>query len=103
MVHSMKFKGFFTVLLLLVLAGCGGIGPKTVSRDRFEYTDAISESWKHQMLLNMVKIRYGDAPVFLEVSSVINQYLMETEINGQLGWNAFLPEASQGEIGRAHV
>ena len=95
MVHSMKFKVTFTVLLLFALAGCGGIGPKTVSRDRFEYTDAISESWKHQMLLNMVKIRYGDAPVFLEVSSVINQYMMETEINGQLGWNAFLPEPSQ--------
>ncbi|OQY03515.1 MAG: hypothetical protein B6I22_11465 [Desulfobacteraceae bacterium 4572_123] len=60
----MKIRLMTVCLLLLVFAGCGGIGPKTVSRDRFEYTDAISESWKHQMLLNMVKIRYGDARSF---------------------------------------
>ena len=83
------------ILALFLMAGCGGFGPQTVSRDRFDYTDAISESWKRQMLLNMVKIRYADSPVFLDVGSVINQYLMETEIQGSLSWNAFLPEPSQ--------
>jgi hypothetical protein len=82
-------------LMLLFLSGCGGMGPNTVSRDRFEYTDAISESWKRQMLLNMVKIRYGDAPVFLDVTSVINQYSTESEVHGSLAWNAFLPTDSQ--------
>ena len=82
-------------LALCFLSGCGGMGPGTVSRDRFEYTDAISESWKRQMLLNMVKIRYGDAPVFLDVTSVINQYSTESEVHGSLAWNAFLPTDSQ--------
>jgi hypothetical protein len=71
------------------------VGPGTVARDRFGYTDAISESWKRQMLLNMVKIRYSDAPVFLEVASVINQYSLEAELRGTLAWNAFLPLPSQ--------
>ena len=61
--------------------GCAGIGPGTVSRDRFDYTASISDSWKHQMLFNMVKIRYGDAPVFLDVSSVISQYQIAGQIN----------------------
>ncbi len=56
------------------LSGCSGIGPGTVLRDRFDYTAAISDSWKDEMLLNLVKIRYGDAPVFLDVASVISQY-----------------------------
>lgn len=60
--------------LLLSLSRCGGIGPMTVPRDRFNYTVAISDSWKRQMLLNIVMIRYGDAPVFMDVSSVISQY-----------------------------
>ena len=46
----------------------------TVARDRFDYITAISDSWKAQMLLNVVKLRYADAPVFLDVASVITQY-----------------------------
>src|SRR5512139_3540918 len=33
------------------------------------------------MLFNMIKIRYGDAPVFLDVSSVISQYQIAGQIN----------------------
>jgi hypothetical protein len=69
------------VLPVVFLPACSPIGPNTIARDRFEYTDAISESWKRQMLLNIVKIRYADAPVFLEVSSVISQYAIETEFS----------------------
>ena len=61
------------VLLLLVvllgLAGCS-IGPGMVTRDRFDYSGAVAESWKRQMLLNLVKLRYSDAPVFLDVGAV---------------------------------
>ncbi|MHC4231210.1 MAG: hypothetical protein ACYTBW_02300 [Planctomycetota bacterium] len=88
-------------LALVFLSGCHSLGPDTVSRDRFEYTDAISESWKRQMLLNMIKIRYGDAPVFLDVTSVINQYSTESEVSGSLAWNAFLPTDSQN-VGAKH-
>jgi hypothetical protein len=47
------------------------------------------------MLLNMVKIRYADVPIFLDVSSIINQYVLETELQGSASWNAFLPMDSQ--------
>jgi hypothetical protein len=76
-----KMKWILWVLAVLFFAGCAGIGPSTVSRDRFDYTEAISDSWKHQMLLNMIKIRYGDSPVFLDVSSVISQYQIAGQIN----------------------
>jgi hypothetical protein len=77
----MKMKWILWVLAVLFFAGCAGIGPGTVARDRFDYTAAISESWKNQMLLNMIKMRYGDAPVFLDVSSVISQYQIAGQIN----------------------
>jgi len=77
----MRWKGIFLLIGILILSGCAGIGPSTVSRDRFDYTAAISDSWKRQMLLNMIKMRYGDAPVFLEVSSVISQYQIAGQIN----------------------
>jgi hypothetical protein len=91
----------FTALAMLYLTGCAvGIGPQTIARDRFRYTDAISESWKRQMLLNMVKIRYADAPVFLDVSSIISQQLVEAELHGNISWDAFLPGDSQTLGGR---
>lgn len=76
----------FLSLSVLALSGCASIGPKTVTRDRFDYVGALGDSWKQQMLLNMVKIRYFDTPIFLEVASVINSYSLETGVNvyGQL-------------------
>ncbi len=59
---------------LCALLGCAGIGPSTVVPARFDYTAAIGDSWKQQMLINLVKMRYGDPPVFLDVASVISQY-----------------------------
>lgn len=100
MAYTMKSKICFIFLLSFVFAGCGSLGPKQVSRDRFEYTDAISESWKRQMLLNMVKIRYGDAPVFLDVTSVINQYSTESEVSGSLAWQSLLSTNSQNVGGK---
>ncbi len=71
----MRWKIFPTVILLFTsLSGCMSIGPSTVPRDRFDYLTAISDSWNSQMLFNLVKLRYGDTPVFLDVSSVITQY-----------------------------
>jgi hypothetical protein len=74
-------KWILWVLAVLFVSGCTGFGPGTVARDRFDYTAAISDSWKHQMLLNMIKIRYGDAPVFMDVSSVISQYQIAGQVN----------------------
>jgi hypothetical protein len=70
----MQWKMLPLVILILTgLSGCASIGPGTVARDRFDYITAISDSWKAQMLLNLVKLRYADAPVFLDVASVITQ------------------------------
>jgi len=73
-------------LLLLLLAGCASIGPGTVARDRFDYTTSVADSWKRTMLLNIVKIRYGDAPIFLDVASITNQYQLTTDLNASFGW-----------------
>ena len=81
--------------IVLFCTGCHTLGPPSITRDRFDYIDAISTSWKKQMLLNLVKLRYSDAPVFLDVSSIIGQYGVEMQLNGLASWNAFLPTDSQ--------
>ena len=74
-------------LLLMSLAGCASIGAHKIEPDRAAFTNAIGESWKSQMLLNIVKIRYGDSPVFLDVSSVISSYAMEEQVNFGFNWS----------------
>lgn len=85
-------------MIFMTLAGCSGLGPATVARDRFDYTAAISESWKRQMLLNIVKIRYGDAPIFLDVASIINQYQLTTDLRASFGWS-YPPQANSQLLG----
>jgi len=76
-----RFTRLGLALCCAFLAACSSMGPATVSRDRFDYAASISDSWKQQMLLNLLKIRYIDAPVFLEVTSVISSYTLASDVN----------------------
>ncbi len=82
-------------LLLVLLAGCVAIGPKTIARDRFDYSGGLATSWQRQMLLNIVKMRYFDTPVFLDVTSVINSYTLQSEVNLGMTFKSPSTESSQ--------
>jgi len=97
-VEPMKKNGkmcpvWILAVIPLMLSGCAAIGPGSVTRDRFDYTTAISDSWKTQMLFNIVKARYGDAPVFLDVASVITQYQLEAAAGASATWQSPLAQS----------
>jgi hypothetical protein len=68
---------WINVAVLLLVAACTSIGPGTVARDRFDYGTAISDSWKRQILLNIVKVRYVDPPIFVDVGQIVSGYTLE--------------------------
>jgi hypothetical protein len=89
----MKGKVTSVVGLLIAMAlGCVRVPPQSVALDRFDYGQAIADSWKRQTLANIVRLRYGDAPTFLEVTSVINSY----STSGALTAGASIPESPDG-------
>ena len=76
------FRFILTLLIFLSFsAGCASVGPGTLKRDHFDYTAAIGQTSKEQLLRNIVRLRYLDAPVFLRVDSIINQYSLEGTVS----------------------
>ncbi|KAA9133519.1 hypothetical protein F3N42_04000 [Marinihelvus fidelis] len=71
---------------VVTLSGCGSLGPKTVQQDQVDYGFSVAQSWKNQMLANLVKLRYVDMPVFVDVGQIVNGYSLETTVNGGLGF-----------------
>jgi len=81
------------LLAALAAAACTHIGPQMIPRDRFDYSTAIADSWKRQTLLNVVKLRYLDLPIFVDVGQIVSGYSLVTSLGaiGSLSDEALVP------------
>ena len=90
-------SSFLLLGLMLMATGClhPKVGPQSLPRDRALYSSGLADSWKEQMLLNIVKLRYVDAPTFIDVGSIVSSYTLSetataagTIVPGTSGSNA---------------
>ena len=63
------------------LGGCARLGPSTLETERGNYNIAVQRTNDEQLLLNLVRLKYRDTPLFLEVTSVASQYTLTGNAN----------------------
>jgi hypothetical protein len=67
-------KGWLVVLVTAALAGNGCLGPQAVTLTRLKYNEAFRSTNDEQILLNIVRLRYADSPVFIDLPSITSQF-----------------------------
>ncbi|MBL8485439.1 MAG: hypothetical protein JNJ60_24810 [Rhodocyclaceae bacterium] len=86
------------VLALLVGAGCANFGPGALLQTRLQYNEVVKTTTEEQLLLNIVRLRYGDTPSSLAVSAIAAQF--ERTQSAQL---APFFTAAGGDISRSYA
>ena len=82
-----------TPLACLSLSACFNIGQMKLEEDQLGYSRAVSVSQRQQTLLNVIRLRYGEAPTFLDITQVIAGYQLQRNVTG--GFEVF-PNAPTG-------
>jgi hypothetical protein len=85
--RSRWIAGFF--LLVLAPGGCAPMDAAILGQAHRDYSEAITDIQKEQMLLNVVRLRYGDVPSFLSVDQVIASHSLGTTLTA--GGTAYVP------------
>ena len=94
------FVRFLSVMLLTALfTACSSVGPKSINRDQLDYGQSIGQNWKNQLLANLVRLRYGDMPIFLDVGQIVAGYSLETQVSAGLGYGTAFDSSNTASLG----
>jgi len=63
-------SGLGILLALLFLSSCKSIGPKVVLKSHIDYNKAVEQVIQEELLLNIVRRRYYEAPQFVTISNI---------------------------------
>jgi len=73
-------------MVLWALSGCAMVGPRSISMGRADYNEAINRTEDEQMLLSIVKGRYGETFSLLAVSGVAANVRFRTNAAVEIGY-----------------
>ncbi len=63
------------VVLIALWSGVSGcVGPNAVRYTRLRYNEVIRDTSDQQLLINIVRLRYADSPVFIDLPNITSQF-----------------------------
>jgi hypothetical protein len=74
---------------LLFISGC--LGPQTLYQTRTRYNDAVQVTGNEELLLNLVRLRYGEGVTFLPITALTAQFEMDAGLQGTGGVDRGFP------------
>lgn len=99
--RQMLARGLLLTILSLCLAACIRIPPSRLQASATDYNEVLQRASSEQLLLNLVRLRYHDTPLFMEPSAVSAQMRRNVEVSAQAGVaDATVTERSAGIGGR---
>lgn len=102
---SNKKTVFISIILLIsfLLGGCSPLTPRAVPQNRQAFNISLQSSEEEQLLLNLVRMQYGDRPYFLGVEGVTSQMEMSASISGRAEFTKSAIEGDQPGVGISSV
>ncbi len=74
----MDARGRRLLIRVGVLAGClaagGCVGPVAVRSTRLKYNESMRVTNDQQLLMNLVRLRYADSPIFIDLPNITSQF-----------------------------
>ena len=71
-----------TPFVVLLFSGCSTFGPQLVLNSHIEYNKAVEQVIQEELLLNIVRRRYYEAPQFVTVSSITTSMSTSAGVSG---------------------
>ena len=75
---TLSHRSLRRIVVVVVLAAWPGVsgclGPKAVRSTRLRYNEVVRDTNDEQLLLNIVRLRYADSPVFIDLPSITSQF-----------------------------
>lgn len=69
-----RVLGFRGLLMAACLAASGCLGPTAVRSTRMRYNEVVRTTNDEQLLMNLVRLRYADSPIFIDLPSITSQF-----------------------------
>jgi len=79
----LQFKylaGLLLVISSCIFFGCTKYGPVFLQSERSQYNQAIQKTNDEQLLLNLVRLKYHDTPLFMEVHNIASQFTLQKDM-----------------------
>ncbi len=92
MIKNRNLPRALALVCAVFLAGCAQLGPNYLAAGRPLYNEAVQETDAQQLLLNIVRQRYNDPVLFLDVTNITSKVTFT--VGGNLRANVPLPGTS---------